>query len=389
MANRSAIEWTEYTWNPVTGCTKISGGCKHCYAQRMSKRLAGRYGYPPDNPFQVTLHPDKLETPLKLRKPGMIFVCSMGDLFHDDVPFHFIDKVFDTMWRTPWHTYQLLTKRPERMVDYILERAYRRHFGWTNYSRGAIAPGDILSFEQILMRDICGYMDISEGKEWACMHPELGDHRGDEYTCASYECPIAYEIGDRETLEEIGVADEYDFDSDGYVQDATEWMRIQSRPRHAWPGNVWLGFSAENQLAFSKRMPIFRRLRWELPKETILFWSYEPAIGPVDTTIPYYAEDTKPNWSPFERYEFSEGSVQLGVPYLNWIVAGGETGPKARNVEPDWIRSVRDQCIGAEIPFFFKHWGGKNKKKTGRMLDDKTWDGMPITHSKAIKNQKT
>lgn len=113
------IQWTDETWNPVTGCTKISPGCRNCYAERMSKRLRGRYGYPADEPFRVTLHPDRLDQPYRWRKPRRVFVCSMGDLFHEDVPFEFIDKVCGVMGGTPFHAYQILTKRPERMADYF------------------------------------------------------------------------------------------------------------------------------------------------------------------------------------------------------------------------------------------------------------------------------
>ncbi len=115
MATR--IEWTDETWNPVTGCTKVSTGCKNCYAERMSKRLAGRYGYPADDPFRVTLHPDRLEQPLHWRKPRRVFVCSMGDLFHEDVPLYFQVKVWRTMADSPQHTYQVLTKRADIMRE--------------------------------------------------------------------------------------------------------------------------------------------------------------------------------------------------------------------------------------------------------------------------------
>lgn len=133
----TSIEWTNETWNPVTGCTKVSAGCANCYAERMAKRLKGRYGYPKDEPFRVTLHEDRLTGPLRWRTPRMIFVCSMGDLFHADVPFDFIDRVFAVMALCPQHTFQVLTKRPERMESYIndwhatvpLERCFDRRKG--------------------------------------------------------------------------------------------------------------------------------------------------------------------------------------------------------------------------------------------------------------------
>lgn len=123
------IEWTQETWNPITGCTRISEGCAHCYAERMSKRLRGRFGYDADEPFEVTLHEDKIEQPLGWRHRHVIFVCSMGDLFHEDVPYEWIDRVFEVMVNTPQHTYQVLTKRPERMRDYLAVMAPRLRVG--------------------------------------------------------------------------------------------------------------------------------------------------------------------------------------------------------------------------------------------------------------------
>lgn len=125
MANATKIEWTDAVWNPVTGCTKVSAGCASCYAERMAPRLAGRFGYPADDPFRVTLHPDRLDEPFRWRKSRRIFVCSMGDLFHDDVPDTFIDKVFAVMAMTPQHTFQVLTKRPARTVDYLKDSLCR------------------------------------------------------------------------------------------------------------------------------------------------------------------------------------------------------------------------------------------------------------------------
>lgn len=126
---KSKIEWTEYSWNPVTGCTPISEGCQNCYAKRMAKRLAGRGGYPADDPFRVTLHPDKLDEPFKWKKPRRVFVCSMGDLFHEDVSDEFIMKVFDIMHQNPQHTFMVLTKRPERMQDLIDGMIYDGFWG--------------------------------------------------------------------------------------------------------------------------------------------------------------------------------------------------------------------------------------------------------------------
>ena len=127
----SKIEWTDDTWNPVTGCTPVSEGCAHCYAARMANRLRGRYGYPADEPFRVTLHPDKLDQPFRWRKPRRIFVCSMGDLFHPDVPFEFVDRITATMMARPQHVFLVLTKRPERMATYFETWCVRQKFTGT------------------------------------------------------------------------------------------------------------------------------------------------------------------------------------------------------------------------------------------------------------------
>lgn len=149
--SKTRIEWTEYSWNPITGCTPISEGCQNCYAQRMAKRLAGRCGYPADDPFRVTLHPDKLNEPLKWKKPRRVFVCSMSDLFHEDVPFEFIDYMFAVMGRSQQHTFLLLTKRPERMREYlqagryqeILHIAYKLNFRPEGLGKGIDNPNDM------------------------------------------------------------------------------------------------------------------------------------------------------------------------------------------------------------------------------------------------------
>lgn len=253
------IEWTDETWNPVTGCSKISAGCKNCYAERMAKRLAGRFGYPDaPNSFDVTLHPDRLEEPLRWRNPRKVFVCSMSDLFHPDVPKEFIWKVLEVAWKSDNHIFQILTKRPKRM----------RHI----YS------------------DLCG------------------------------NC-----------LEDT-------------------------------PLNIWLGVTAENQETADERIPILL----ETPA-AVRFVSVEPILGPVDLW-PYLQKD-----SPHFNHK------------LDWVIAGGETGPGARPPHPDWFRALRDQCAAADVPFFFKQWGGPHKKGwvivdelyTGNVLDGDTWEQFP------------
>lgn len=281
------IEWTNETWNVVTGCSKISPGCAHCYADRMSKRLAGRCRYPaaPHN-FDVTLHPDRLEEPLRWKKPRRVFVVSMGDLFHDDVPDEFIDRVFTVMGRKcPNHTFQVLTKRPERMLEW-----HKRY---------------------------CDAM-----------------------------------------------------------------MRGENSP---YP-NVWLGVTAENQEQADKRIPVLLQT-----PAAVRFVSVEPMLGPVDlsewlgiTHDEYYGK-----WTVDER-----GCIS-GKWWPDWVICGGETGPGARPMHPDWARSLRDQCQAAGVAYFFKQWGeykpGFNsyttpdgitmykvgKKDAGRLLDGREWNEYP------------
>lgn len=236
MAHKSKIEWTESTWNPVTGCTRISAGCKNCYAERMALRLraAGSPNYA--NGFEVTLHPHALEIPLRWKQPRTIFVNSMSDLFHKDVPFDFISKVFDVMRRASQHRFQILTKRSQRL---------------------------------------------------ARLNPKL-----------------------------------------------------------TWPQNVWMGVTVENaECAF--RIDHLRQT-----DAATKFISFEPLLG----LIP-----------------------DINLKGIDWAIVGGESGPKARPMEPQWAANIRDQCLSANVPFFFKQWGGVNKKQNGRMLAGRPWNEMPTT----------
>ena len=294
------IEWAEETWNPVTGCTPISPGCANCYAQRMANRLAGRFGYPAENPFHVTLHPDKLKDPLKWKKPRQVFMCSMGDLFHEDVPDAFITDVFDQMYRAKHHTYLLLTKRSERMR-------------WFFQANGPLIGKD----------------------------PEP---------------------------------------------------------------NIWLGVTAENQEQADKRIPVLLQT-----PAAVRFVSVEPMLGPIILSSQYY--DYLQGWNVYPEHDPScDGSCSAGrcpvpVQYetekLDWVICGGETGPGARPMHPDWARSLRDQCKAAGVSFFFKQWGEwypdkkgiyergdsaifgntvvhrVGKKAAGRLLDGREWNEMP------------
>lgn len=240
MSDRSAIEWTEATWNPVTGCTQVSPGCAHCYAKTFAERFRGVPGHPYEMGFDLTLRPDRVDQPLLWKRPRTIFVNSMSDLFHESVPDDFIRSVFDVMERAHWHKFQVLTKRAERLA--------------------AIAP---------------------------------------------------------------------------------------SLP---WPSNVWMGVSVENQ-RWTSRIDYLK----STPAQ-VKFLSCEPLLGPLT----------------------------LDLDSLDWIIVGGESGYRARPMQLDWARGIRDQCVAAGVPFFFKQWGAhdeagirRGKKASGRVLDGIVWDGMP------------
>lgn len=238
MATNSSIEWTESTWNPVTGCTKISSGCKHCYAERMARRLQamGQTNY--RNGFKVTYHPETLGIPLRWKKPQMIFVNSMSDLFHREVPVTFIDEVFFTMNEARWHCFQVLTKRAGRLV--------------------------------------------------------------------------------------------------------------QLAGRFQWTPNIWMGVTVESA-RHTNRIDELRKVH-----AAVRFLSLEPLLGPLP-------------------------GLNLGN--IDWVIVGGESGPGARPMKKEWVTDIRNQCFAANTPFFFKQWGGVQKKKAGRQLENRTWDEMPVIRS--------
>lgn len=271
MANTS-IQWTNKAWNPVTGCTKISAGCAHCYAARMAHRLAGRCGYPPaPDEFKVTLHPDRLSEPGKWRKPSMVFVDSMGDLFHPDVPDTFIEMVFLRMANFYWHTFQVLTKRAERMQRFV---------------------------------------------------------------------------STLDTKEIIG--------------DAVRPFR-----------NIWLGVSAENQVAADERIP------WLLKTPAaVRFVSVEPMLGPVD--LRPYLDIPGQSWAHEVAQVWGDDD---GVHGLDWVICGCESGPKARPADIAWVRDLRDQCVEAGTPFFLKQLAIDGKLVKMPELDGRVWDQMPEAHN--------
>jgi protein gp37 len=256
------IEWCDETWNPVTGCTPVGKGCDNCYAKRMSTRLRGRCGYDPDNPFKVTPHWSQMNKPFRWKKPKRIFVCSMGDLFHQEITWQFIDNVFNIIRDNQRHTFMILTKRPTLMKEY-LEKTYT-HLGFSN--------------------------NINE--------------------------------------------------------------RLK---------NVWFGVSVSNQLEANQSIPVLLSI-----PGIRRFVSCEPILGHIDLQKLSYITGLGckiidslrgVKWIDdidSDRYNSSTGK-------LDWVIAGGETGPGARPVHPDWITSLRYQCYHANVPFFFKSWGEWSK----------------------------
>ncbi len=251
MAEHSTIEWTDATWNPVRGCTKISPGCKHCYAEVFAERFRGVAGHPYEQGFDLRLVPEKLAEPLRWQTPKMIFVNSMSDLFHDGVPDHYIEAVATVMVKANWHTYQILTKRSARMASLLHGR-----------------------------------------------------------------------------------------------------LRFAAKS-----GHIWWGVSVENR---EYGLPRVRDL-CDSPAR-VRFLSIEPLL---------------------------EGLGRLSLSGIHWVIVGGESGNGARPLKKEWVTSIRDQCDNARIPFFFKQWGGVRKKRAGRMLDGKTYDGFPARVSNPVSPAAT
>jgi len=240
MSQISTIEWTDATWNPVTGCTKISPGCTHCYAETFAERWRGIPGHPYEQGFDLKIWETRLQQPLTWKKPRTVFVNSMSDLFHEEVPLSFVKKVFAVMRQAHWHNFQVLTKRSERLME---------------------------------------------------LAPQLD-----------------------------------------------------------WPENVWMGVSVESakylyRLDHLRKTPAFIR-----------FASLEPLLGPLP---------------------------KINLKGIHWVIVGGESGPGARPMDPQWVDEIREQCVKKGVPFFFKQWGGVQKKKNGRTLNGRTWDEMPLTAAQA------
>lgn len=311
----SKIEWTDVVWNCVRGCTKVSPGCAHCYAETFAERWRGIPGHPYEQGFDLRLVPEKLAEPLKWKKPitetcpdcdgagsendwkgcarctgrgtierpRRVFVNSMSDLFHEDVPNDYIGAVFGVMAATPQCTYQILTKRSKRM---------REWFGWVS-------------------------RQVPVGIEDLRLHPVA--------VCSGSAHQIQPGVFD---VSQLG----------GYES----WR---------WPlSNVWLGVSCENQKAADERIPDLLATR-----AAVRFISAEPLLGPIDLThIGEFRNE------PLSALEEIVGYVER--PPLSWVIVGGESGPKARLMHPEWVRSLRDQCRAARVPFFFKQMTEKGRK---------------------------
>lgn len=278
MGDKSGIEWTDATWNPVTGCSKVSQGCKNCYAERDWARLGHLPAYTGRSFSDVRNHPDRLDQPFRWGKPRRIFVNSMSDLFHPDVPFQFIADVFAAMSATTRHTYQVLTKRPERMLEF---------FAWLTYEGGPCFGWPI---------------QIDPGRVWPQWKP--------------------YREGKQAGYDNCGPG---------------------------WPlENVWLGVSIEDQATANERIPLLLKA----PAE-IRWVSAEPLLGPIDLT-----NCEHPNHSVMADYlQGTDSRTGVDSGTVNWVVVGGESGPKARPMHPQWARSLRDQCRAACVPFLFKQHG--------------------------------
>jgi protein gp37 len=251
MSSQSSIEWTDATWNPVRGCTKISPGCKYCYAEVFAERFRGVPGHAYERGFDLRLVPEKLAEPLRWSRSRMIFVNSMSDLFHERVPDSYIVKVAEVMSLAKWHVFQVLTKRSERMKE-MLE------------------------------------------------------------TC----------------------------------------LRQYARQEH-----IWWGVSVEN---IKHGLPRIHHLR--SAPAAVRFLSVEPLLEDIG---------------------------KLNLNGISWVIVGGESGPNARPIKRQWVTSIRDQCKRAHVPFFFKQWGGRHKKKAGRVLEGHTHDEFPVLVRSAAPKRTT
>ena len=369
------IEWCTDVWNPVTGCTKVSEGCRNCYAEKMAKRLKAMGKKKYRNGFEVTCHPEVLDIPLKWKKPRRIFVNSMGDLFHPDVPDEFISKVWDVMWSAPQHTFLVLTKRSERMSEWISENAYRK----------SLSYGEIVYMDTLYEGNLCGYVatEFDEpcdcNNNYMCECP-VGDDddveacEHGERPCYTFNCPVASKGADKKSLLEQGWdIENLEFAEDGYADDGdySEIMTVYSRPRNAFAPNLHLGVSVEDN---NQRHRIKDLLATPAAKR---FVSIEPMLGPVDI-VPSLG------WFCLCHRRRTPGRCDVCGkeairyhPALDGIVCGGESGPKRRVVDIKHIRKVKDDCVVAGVPFFLKQMDVDGKLVKMPKLDGKIWAELP------------
>jgi len=329
----------------IGGCTHVSPGCRNCWSEAMAERF-GNQPWPFNG--NIITHLERIKQ-FNAKKPQAWSIWN--DIFHEDVPFDFIDQVWDVMWANPQHIFMVLTKRPERMLEYIRERAYRREFGWTERSSHFIKLGGYRHYDDILMRDECGYVDADYEA-----HPDVEivcQITGEE--CDYRECPVASQADTREDLEAIGVADEYKYDDEGFAEDC-QWMKYYSRPARAGAGNVWLGCTMENQDTYEERVRYMRTIRNFIGPHAILYASIEPILSPIAFRTKYWPENTgEPNWSPLNTKSYRDGSGELDVPVLNWIIVGQETGcSRPRPAKTGWFHEIIKDCQTAGVPVFVK-----------------------------------
>lgn len=359
MADHTKIEWTDATWNPVRGCSRVSDGCRHCYAERVAARFCGT-GQPYEGLIHpstggwngtVKLVPEALQIPWRWTRPRRIFVNSMSDLFHEDVPFEFIAAVFYIMGHTTRHTYQVLTKRPARMLAF---------FEW-------LATRDKVDFIDLIMdldeRDGRGRFS-SDVTKYVMMHA-LSE--------AAYTVDALKALGWEPSRGGRG----------GYDNCGPSWPYE----------NVWLGVSVEDQAAADERIPLLLRC-----PAAVRWISAEPLLGLVDLDT-FFWERLPPDELSDDGPIGLEGTepqltVPRRLPGIDWLVAGGESGPSARPANPQWFRDLRDQCAAAGVPFLFKQWGdwvsvsevagagdhhtfpdGRTVRRTGKKAAGRTLDG--------------
>lgn len=347
----SKIEWCDETINPIIGCSKKSSGCKNCYAEKMAVRLQamGVRGYKDvvkDGKWtgRMNFVESEIDKPGKWKKPKRIFVGSMTDIFHDDVPFEWLNKLWDMFFENPQHIFIVLTKRPKRMREFVKKHAYRRHFGWIENDKKPFEFGELIHLDDLYYRNMCGYATSSDCNKYLCSNKQNEEYNNGIGGCCCSNCPIANSDPHVKDLEKIGIDNQYEIDEEGYSMDC-DWMQLYARPKDAFIKNVWIGTTVENQIQANYRVPTLL----DTPAN-VRFLSVEPMLSKVKI----------PN-----------------IKKLDWVICGGESGHGARELNPEWVRSLRDQCVEAGVPFFFKQWGGNNKKKNGRLLDGKIYEEFP------------